>query len=102
MAITTAVNDLFKSVYEVFASVVAAVTNAFTAAFNLAANLVTSFMSLIRDVVLGLVDIFEGLGKFLIGNILLVGLVAAGGFAYVRYQQQQKSQARIGTGKKTE
>lgn len=101
MAVTTAISDLFKSIYEVIASIVATVSHAFFAVFNLFANLVTSFVTFISDVLLGVLDIAEGLGKFVLGNILLFALVAVGGFAFVRYQQQQKGQSKIGGAKKT-
>jgi phage-related protein len=99
MAITTAVADLFKSAYELVASLFAAVSNAFSAVFSMLASLVTSFMTLVGDILLGVLDIFQGVGKFVLGNIILLALVAAGGFAFVRYQKQQKNQSRIGTGK---
>ncbi|KAH8901871.1 hypothetical protein BR93DRAFT_942027 [Coniochaeta sp. PMI_546] len=96
MSIGAAINDLFSSIYELFASVLGGIYNTIHAILAAIIGLFSGFINLIGDVFKGAVDVVGGLGKFLakmltefvlIGNIVIVGIIAAGGYAYVRYQQ---------------
>ncbi|EON95748.1 hypothetical protein UCRPA7_8887 [Phaeoacremonium minimum UCRPA7] len=89
MAVTTAVEDLFKSFYELFASIFNTIYNVLHAFVATIVNFFVGILNLVRDVLSGVVDIAGGLGKFVAGNIVLIGIVAAGGYLFVRYQAQQ-------------
>lgn len=116
MAITTAISDFFASILELFSSVFngayALVHSIFTAAFNF----VSGIFTLITDLLSGVIDVGEGIGKFVFGkspesymcceadangwtgNVVIIALVGAGVFAYMRYTAQGQ---KLATGKKT-
>jgi len=89
MTITTAFNDLIHSVYELFASFFGAIYSIVSSIVLAVGNLFRDFFNLVSSVFGGLVDLVGGIGKFIFGNIVLIGVVAAAGFFYVNYQKQQ-------------
>ncbi|KAI9900483.1 hypothetical protein N3K66_004745 [Trichothecium roseum] len=98
MAITTAISDLFNSLYELLSSVLgtayAIVHSIFTAAFNF----VNGILSLAGDIIGGFINVTEGVAKFIAGNIILLAIGALGAFAYVRFTA---SGQRLASAKKT-
>lgn len=118
MSIGTAIGDLIHSVYELFSSILSGIYNTFHAIFAAFFGLFNGLFVLIGDVFKGAFDVVGGVGKFLIskyidarsagqphltrpGNIVIVAIVAAAGFAYVRYQQQQGRPVGAAPQKKT-
>lgn len=87
MSIGAAINDLVSSFYELFASVLGGIYNTIHALFAAVIGLFSGFINLIGDVFKGAVDVVGGLGKFLASNIVIVAIIAAGGYAFVRYNQ---------------
>merc|ERR1712000_330927 len=74
MAITSAISDFVASIF------------------------VSGIFTLVADMLSGVVDIAGGIGKFVFGNIVVIVLVGAGVFAYMRYTAQGQ---RLATGNKT-
>jgi len=118
MAILTAIEDLFKSFYELIATVVSTFYHIIQTFVNAVLSFFTGIINMIADVFSGAVDIVGGVGKFvlgkvsacrtpsaahqqhvltLIGNIVIIGLIAAGGYAYLRYTAQGR---QVAAGKK--
>lgn len=68
MAITTAISDLFRSLYELLSSVLgtayAIVHSIFAAAFNF----VNGILSLAGDIIGGFINVTEGVAKFIAGK----------------------------------
>ncbi|KAB5531426.1 hypothetical protein GE09DRAFT_1228225 [Coniochaeta sp. 2T2.1] len=89
MAITSAINDLVASIYELFASVVGGIYSAIHAVFAAVFGLFSGFVNLFADIFKGAFDVVGGLGKFLASNIVIVAIIALGGYAFVRYQNAQ-------------
>ncbi|KAK3940191.1 hypothetical protein QBC46DRAFT_341751 [Diplogelasinospora grovesii] len=89
MAVTSAVNDLIASVYELLASLFSGVYNIVHSIITAVLGLFTGFFTLMADVFSGVVDVVGGLGKFVAGNIVVIGIIAAAGYGFVRYQQTQ-------------
>ncbi|KAK0622336.1 hypothetical protein B0T14DRAFT_563796 [Immersiella caudata] len=94
MAITSAVSDLVASIYELFASFVGAVYTIVHSFVMGIFNLFTGFFAFIADIFKGVFDIVGGVGKFVTGNIVILGLIGAGVFAYFRFTQQGQLQAQ--------
>ncbi|RKU47119.1 hypothetical protein DL546_004814 [Coniochaeta pulveracea] len=101
MSIGAAIGDLVHSFYELFASILGGIYNTFHAIFAAFFGLFNGLFVLIGDVFKGAFDVVGGVGKFLISNIVIVAIVAAGCFAYVRYQQQQGRSVGAAPQKKT-
>jgi phage-related protein len=115
MAITTAISDLVASVYELFASFVGAVYTIVHSFVMGIFSLFTGFFAFIADIFKGVFDIVGGVGKFVTGefsqlwakvidgaqadvgnagNIVILGIIGAGAFAYFRFTQQGQLQAQ--------
>ncbi|KAF5685382.1 hypothetical protein FCIRC_3440 [Fusarium circinatum] len=93
MAITSAISDLFSSIYELLASVF----NTFYAVIHSILTAILGFVqglfNLIGDVVSGLVEVTGGVGKFVASNAAILAIGALGAFAYVRYTSQGRAVA---------
>ncbi|KAM5346344.1 hypothetical protein ACJ41O_009349 [Fusarium nematophilum] len=98
MAITSAINDFLRSIYELLASVFSTIYAVIHSVLVAILGFARGLFNLIADVASGLVDVAGGVGKFVAGNaaILAVGAIAA--FAYVRFTAQGQRAAA----KKTE
>ncbi|KAM0421090.1 hypothetical protein ACHAPT_011161 [Fusarium lateritium] len=95
MAITTAINDLLSSIYELFASVFSTIYAIVHSVLSALLGFVRGLFNLIGDVTSGLVDVAGGVGKFVAGmlfflfcNAALIAVGAIAAFAYVRYTAQ--------------
>ncbi|KAI1039540.1 hypothetical protein LB505_002663 [Fusarium chuoi] len=111
MAITSAISDLFSSIYELLASVFNTIYSVIHSILTAILAFVQGFFNLIGDVVSGLVEVTGGVGKFVasefsplyshhlsradddIGNAAILAVGALGAFAYVRYTAQGRAVA---------
>ncbi|KAM7200884.1 hypothetical protein V8F20_005126 [Naviculisporaceae sp. PSN 640] len=94
MAITSAVTDLVKSVGELLSSLVHAVYSIFHTFFSAVVHLFSGFIAFVSDIFQGVLDVVGGIGKFVAGNIVMLGLIGAAGYAYVRYTAQGQIQGQ--------
>ncbi|EFZ02786.1 hypothetical protein X797_000737 [Metarhizium robertsii] len=85
MTLTTAVSDLFQSIYELFASILSTIYAVIHAAFTTVWNFVASILSLVQSIVREAVHLTGGVGKFVASNFvaLIVGGLLV--FAYLRF-----------------
>lgn len=106
----SAFEDLFKSIYELFASIIGTVASVVNAFINTILGFFSGIVNLVGDVLQGAVNLVGGIGKFVTGkhcpvsaddrprvqandlsktpgNIVVIGIIAAGGYLYVRSQQ---------------
>ncbi|KAJ4294965.1 hypothetical protein N0V88_005205 [Collariella sp. IMI 366227] len=94
MAITNAFTNLIKSIGELLSSVFGAayaiVHSFITGVFNLFAG----FFAFIGDLGKGVFDLAGGVGKFVAGNVVILALIGAAGYAYMRFVQQPQQQGR--------
>ncbi|TID24989.1 hypothetical protein E2P81_ATG04094 [Venturia nashicola] len=91
MALTTAVSDFIKSIFELFSSFFQTLFALFQTILTTAYNFFTSVLQLGADSMKGVFDIFGGVANFLLSNVLLIGLIAAGSYGYSTYQKRQHS-----------
>ncbi|EXM08876.1 hypothetical protein NOF04DRAFT_8379 [Fusarium oxysporum II5] len=93
MAITSAISDLFSSIYELLASVFNTFYSVIHSILSAVLGFVQGLFNLIGDVVSGLVEVTGGVGKFVASNAAILAIGVLGTFAYVRYTAQGRTVA---------
>ncbi|KAH7175438.1 hypothetical protein EDB81DRAFT_4121 [Dactylonectria macrodidyma] len=99
MAITSAISDFIKSIYELLISIISTAYAVVSSAVNAILGFITGIFTLVGDVVKGMVDVAGGVGKFVAGNAVLITIGALAAFAYVRFTVQGR---QLAEGKKTQ
>lgn len=82
-----AFEDFFKSIYELFASIIGTFASLINTLVTTVLNFFSGVINLFLDVGKGAVDLVGGIGKFIAGNIVVLGVIAAGVYVYTRQQQ---------------
>lgn len=88
MAVTSAVTDLIKSIGELLSSVFGAAYAIIHSFVSGVFSLLAGFFAFIGDIGQGVFDLAGGVGKFVAGNAAIIAVLAAAGYAYVRFVQQ--------------
>ncbi|KAK0383836.1 hypothetical protein NLU13_9747 [Sarocladium strictum] len=88
MAITTAISDLFASIYELFASILGTMYSLVHAVIMAFVNFVTGIFTLAGDILGGVAEMAGGVGKFLASNIAILAIGVIGAVLFVRYTAQ--------------
>ncbi|KAK4041351.1 hypothetical protein C8A01DRAFT_14909 [Parachaetomium inaequale] len=108
MAVTSAITDLVKSAGELLSSVLGAAYAIVHSFISGLLGLFAGFFAFVGDVGKGVLDLAGGVGKFVAANAAILAVIAAAGYAYVRFVQQPQQQGRkpavvngAGAGKKT-
>jgi phage-related protein len=70
MAVTNAITDLFKSIYELFASVLGAIYHTLHSIVMAVVGLFSGFVQLVADIFQGAFDVVGGVGKFVISECI--------------------------------
>jgi len=99
-------SSIIKAVTDLFTSLVELVWSFFTTAATLvqktadfALKFVTEILSLFVNFFHGLVDLAGGIVSFVVGNVLMLGVVAACVFAFLQYQRSQGRAVQVGNKK---
>ncbi|PSR84148.1 hypothetical protein BD289DRAFT_409845 [Coniella lustricola] len=87
MTLSSAIENLFKSVYELFASVIGAIASVINTIITAILNFFSGVINLFADVFKGAIDVVGGVGSFILSNIVVIGVIAAGYVIYTRQQQ---------------
>lgn len=98
---SAAIEDLLKSFGNLFAGVFGTISNIVTGFFSMIVHFFTSFADLITGTFKGAVEMIGGLGRFIAGNLVLFGILAAGLVAYQRFVVQGGQPKPITQAKKT-
>ncbi|KAK4150868.1 hypothetical protein C8A00DRAFT_17659 [Chaetomidium leptoderma] len=108
MAVTNAVTDLAQSVAELLSSVVNAAYAIVHSFVSGIVGLLAGFFAFFGDLGKGVLDLAGGVGKFVTGNAVILAVIGAAIYAYMRFVQQPQQQGRkpavvngAGAGKKT-
>jgi phage-related protein len=104
----SAIGDLFKSIFEFFTAILSTVWSVVEGVLTAIVSFFTGIVNMVGDVLGGVVNALGGVGKFVAsaysqdrveirkklthaalspGNIIIIGILAAGAFVYVRTQQ---------------
>lgn len=99
-------SSIIKAVSDLFASLVELVWSFFTTAAGLiqktadfALKFVTEILGLVVNFFHGLVDLAGDIVSFVFGNVLMLGVVAVGVFAFLQYQRSQGRAVQVGNKK---
>ncbi|KAI8931076.1 hypothetical protein NX059_012087 [Plenodomus lindquistii] len=99
-------SSIVKAVSDLFASVVELIWSFFTTAGALvqktaefALKFANEVIALVVNFFRGLVDLAGGLVSFILGNILMLGVVAAAVFGFLQYQRSQGRTVQVGNKK---
>ncbi|KAJ5653891.1 hypothetical protein N7490_000894 [Penicillium lividum] len=95
-SIITSIQDLISSIFELIFSV-----------FKTGFNAVYGLLHAIIDVIVGTFQMalytvgdtlkaLGGIGKFIASNIVVIALIAAGGYGYLQYQRRQGRTVQVG------
>jgi phage-related protein len=115
-SIITSVKDLIASVFEVIFSVFRAAFNTTSQLIEAVVNSVIGTFKFVLHTIAGTLEAAGGVGKFIAsksllretlcynanmfeGNIVVIALIAGGGYAYLRYQKSQGRPVRAGNKK---
>ncbi|KAF9869736.1 hypothetical protein CkaCkLH20_12779 [Colletotrichum karsti] len=98
MSFIDAIQDLFKSFFELIASIFATFYQLFQTILNAIISFFAGVVNLVSDIFTGAVDVVGGVGKFVIGNIVILTIIVGGGYAYTRYTTHGR---QVAAGKKT-
>ncbi|RMZ67608.1 hypothetical protein GMOD_00001558 [Pyrenophora seminiperda CCB06] len=98
-SIPHALSDLLTSLLEVISSFFTTAASLIQSTLHFFLRFVTGIFNVFVDFVRGLVDLAGGLVSFLVGNVIMLGVVAALVFGFLQYQRSQGRQVTVG-GKK--
>lgn len=70
MAITTAISDFIKSIYELLASILSTAYAVVSSTVSAILNFFAGLFDLLGNIVSGMVDVAGGVGKFVAGTFL--------------------------------
>jgi len=95
----SAFGDFFKSIYELIAAFVMTFYNLIQSLLSAVGTFFSEIFHLVSSTIYGAFSVVGETGNFLISNLLVIALVGAGIFGYLRYQQN-RGQAVVVGGKK--
>ncbi|CAI9626645.1 hypothetical protein GT037_006004 [Alternaria burnsii] len=98
-SIVNALSDLFKSLVELVWSFFTTAGALVQKTAQFALNFATEIIDLVVNFFRGLVDLAGGIVSFILGNVLMLGVVAAAVFGFLRYQRSQGRQVTVGNKK---
>ncbi|OAL02029.1 hypothetical protein IQ06DRAFT_346629 [Phaeosphaeriaceae sp. SRC1lsM3a] len=99
-------SSIINAVSDVAASVVELIWSFFTTALHLventaqfAAKFATEIIELVINFFKGLVDLAGGIVSFLVGNVIMLAVLAAAAFGFLQYQRSQGRPVQVGNKK---
>ncbi|CAG5155878.1 uncharacterized protein ALTATR162_LOCUS3880 [Alternaria atra] len=98
-SIVSALSDLFKSLVELVWSFFTTAGALVQKTAQFALNFATEIIDLVVNFFRGLVDLAGGIVSFVLGNVLMLGVVAAAVFGFLQYQRSQGRQVTVGNKK---
>ncbi|KAH6870169.1 hypothetical protein J4E91_009512 [Alternaria rosae] len=98
-SIVNALSDLVSSMVELVWSFITTAGALVQKTVQFALNFVLEMIDLVVNFFRGLVDLAGGIVSFVLGNILMMGVVAAAVFGFLRYQRSQGKQVTVGNKK---
>ncbi|CAN9162008.1 unnamed protein product [Alternaria alternata] len=98
-SIVNALSDLVKSLVELVWSFFTTAGALVQKTAQFALNFATEIIGLVVNFFRGLVDLAGGIVSFILGNVLMLGVVAAAVFGFLQYQRSQGRQVTVGNKK---
>ncbi|KAJ4372905.1 hypothetical protein N0V83_003196 [Neocucurbitaria cava] len=98
-SIVNALSDVVKSLVELVWSFFTTAGDLVQKTAQFALRFATECLDLVVSFFRGLIDLAGGIVSFVIGNVLMLGVVAAAVFAFLQYQRSQGRQVTVGNKK---
>ncbi|EDU44976.1 hypothetical protein PtrSN002B_001623 [Pyrenophora tritici-repentis] len=98
-SIVSALTDLVKSLLEVVWSFFTTAGELVQKTAQFFLSIATGILNLFVDFFRGLVDLAGGLVSFILGNVLMLGVIAALVFGFLQYQRSQGRTVTVGNKK---
>ncbi|KAF2186371.1 hypothetical protein K469DRAFT_631229 [Zopfia rhizophila CBS 207.26] len=95
-SIVSALSDLFQSIFEVIYSFFATAGHLIQNTISFVLHFFAGILNVVLEFFRGLVELAGGLVQFFLGNILILGVIAAAFFAYLQYQRNQGRTVKVG------
>ncbi|OCL03357.1 hypothetical protein AOQ84DRAFT_347823 [Glonium stellatum] len=95
-SIFQSLSDLVVSIFEVIGSIFKTVFDLFYNSFAMVGHLFAGIINMILEFFKGVVELAGGIGKFLFGNILVIGVLVAAFFGFLEYQRRQGRTVKVG------
>ncbi|TVY85075.1 hypothetical protein LSUE1_G000795 [Lachnellula suecica] len=97
-SLVESLGNFVASIFHAFTAVLGSIAAVFQSTFSAIIGVFQTALSAVGTTISGLAHTFEGLVKFLLSNIVVIGVLAAGFVGYTVYQQRQGR--AVTTGKK--
>ena len=98
-SIVSALSDLVSSMVEVVWSFFTTALHLVENTAQFAAKFATEIVDLVINFFKGLVDLAGGLVSFLVGNVIMLAVLAAAFFGFLQYQRSQGRPVQVGNKK---
>ncbi|KAH3914786.1 hypothetical protein HBI56_019690 [Parastagonospora nodorum] len=98
-SIVSALSDLVSSMVEVVWSFFTTALHLVENTAQFAAKFATEIVELVINFFKGLVDLAGGIVSFLVGNVIMLAVLAAAFFGFLQYQRSQGRPVQVGNKK---
>jgi len=95
-SIFQSLSDLVVSIFEVVSSIFKTVFDLFYNAIAMVGHLFAGILNMALEFFRGIIELAGGIGKFLLGNILVIGVLVAAFFGFTEYQRRQGRTVKVG------
>ncbi|PSN72509.1 hypothetical protein BS50DRAFT_253455 [Corynespora cassiicola Philippines] len=98
-SIVHSISDLGKSVVELVFALFKTAGELIEKTFHFAWGFFSSLLNLFIEFFRGLVDLAGGIAQFIIGNVVMLAVLAVAFFGFLRYQRNQGKTVQVGNKK---
>jgi len=99
MAVTSAISDFVKSIYELFESFFTTLFSLVSTVVSAVVTLFTDLINLVAGTLKGGLNVLGETGKFIFGNAILIIIVGVAAVGYLQYQRSQGKPVVVGNKK---
>ncbi|KAL9132715.1 MAG: hypothetical protein Q9175_006112 [Cornicularia normoerica] len=89
-SLASGISNLFSSLFEILSGIVNGVISALQSVFGLARDVITSIFDMVAGLVTSIFDLMSGLVGFVLGNIVIIGVLVAVYVGYSAYRQKNQ------------
>ncbi|TVY14079.1 hypothetical protein LARI1_G007843 [Lachnellula arida] len=88
-SLVESLGNFVSSIFHAFTAVLGSIVAVFQSIFNAFLGVIQTAFAAVGTAISGLAQTFEGLVKFLLSNIVVIGVLVAGFAGYTYYQRSQ-------------
>ncbi|KAL6714344.1 hypothetical protein ACLMJK_007767 [Lecanora helva] len=98
--IISGLQHLFSSVIEIFTGIINTIVSLFQSALTTLLAAFSSLLELFQSLIASIFDLMSGMIGFVLGNIVIIGVLTAAYVGYSAYKQKNNQGGRGITGRK--